>query len=193
MSSPADVENAATAPPVEPEPAFVQSIRKIDRGIARVEEVLLSVCLATLLLIGVLGALKRNFAPPSPFWIDEVIRYAVFFIGLTGAALAAQADRLFNIDMFTRLMSPRAKLAMHVLQGAFVIMVCWFIFTGSMKLFESLKDEHGELISPAAGSMSLPIAVTLIAVHSLLHIIADLYYLVSGVKPPAHALPKSGH
>ncbi len=197
MSSVVEAEIAAhlgeDKEPLPPEPRFVLAVRKLDRGLARVEEVLLSLCLATLLLIGVLGALKRNFAPPSPFWIDEVIRYAVFFIGLTGAALAAQADRLFNIDMFTRLMGPRARIAMHVLQAVFTIVICYFIFRGSLKLYESIKDEHGELIPPAAGSMSLPIAMALISIHKGLHIVADLYYLVTGTTPPTLALPKTGH
>jgi TRAP-type C4-dicarboxylate transport system permease small subunit len=197
MSSVVEAEIAAhlgeDKEPLLPEPRFVLAVRKVDRALARVEEVLLSVCLATLLLIGVLGALKRNFAPPSPFWIDEVIRYAVFFIGLTGAALAAQADRLFNIDMFTRVMKPRARLVMHVVQAVFVIVVCYFIFRGSLVLFASLRDERGELIPPAAASLSLPIAMTLISVHQGLHIVADLYYLVTGTEPPAVALPKSSH
>jgi len=197
MSSVVEAEIAAHLgedhEPEPPEPRFVLTVRHIDRGIARIEEVLLSVCLAILLLIGVYGAFKRNFAPPSPFWVDEIVRYAVFFLGLTGAALAAQSDRLFNIDMFTRLLSTRGRLVVHVLQAAFTILVCWFIFRGSLWLYESIKDEVGELIPPGAASMSLPIAMTLISVHMALHMVCDLYYLVTGAEPPTEALPRSSH
>src|SRR5688572_5349528 len=113
MSSIAEAQRAAQVgehDPLPPEPRPVAVLRGIDRGLARLEEVLLSAALLTLLLVGVFSALKRNFFPPSLFWADEVIRYAVFLTGLLGAALASQSERLFNIDMFARLMSVRGKL-----------------------------------------------------------------------------------
>jgi TRAP-type C4-dicarboxylate transport system permease small subunit len=194
MSSLAEAQRAAGgAEPLPPEPGFVQSIRKLDRGLALVEEVVLATFVAILLFVGVYGAYKRNIAPLSPFWSDELIRYAVFFIGLTGAALAAQSERLFNIDMFTRLLGVRGKLVLKILQAAFTIGVCWIFFSSSMVLRASLIGEKGELIPAEIAVLSLPIAMTLISIHMFLHILIAGYYLSTGKVPPEMAVPKVGH
>ncbi len=168
-------------------------LRKIDRGLAVFEEAILAVFLLMLILVGVYGAYTRNIAPPSPFWSDEIIRYCVFFIGLTGAALAAQSERLFNIDMFTRLLGVRGRLVLKMVQSAFTITICWLVFDASMVLRASLVGEEGELIAPDIAVLSLPIAMSLISAHLLLHLVIAGYYLTAGKTPPEMTLPKVGH
>lgn len=194
MSSVAEAQRAAgEAPPLPPEPPVVATLRKVDRFLARIEEAFLALFLGVLIIVGVYGALKRNFAPPSPFWSDEIIRYSVFFIGLTGGALAAQSERLFNIDMFTRLLGVRGRLVLKILQSAFTIVVCWFIFSSSLVLREMLAGEEGELIAPTTGVLSMPTAMVLISVHLVLHAVIAAYYLVTGKTPPEMLTPKVGH
>ena len=176
--------------PRPPEPGPVPTLRAIDRGLARVEGVAVTFFLFVLIVVGVFGALKRNFAPPAPFWTDEVIRYSVFFIGLVGAALAAQSERLFNIDMFTRALSVRGKLIMRIVSAAFTLYVCWLFFTGSLALRTILLDEKGEVVDPRWGVLSLPTAMVFIGAHMLLHIAIDVYYLASGTRPPEFELPE---
>src|SRR5215813_6591694 len=106
MSNLAEAQRAAhlgSDEPVVDEPRFVSILRTIDRALAHVEGFVVTLCLFALVVIGAFAALKRRFAPPAPFWTDEFVRYMVFFIGLIGAGLAAQSDRLFNIDLFARL------------------------------------------------------------------------------------------
>jgi TRAP-type C4-dicarboxylate transport system permease small subunit len=196
MSSLAEAQRAAHVgdePPAPPEPHLVRVLRSLDRGLAKLEEVALALCLLALLLVGVLGALKRNFFPPSPFWIDEAVRYSVFFIGLLGAALATQSDRLFNIDMFARLMSVRGKLIVRMLASAFTIGVCFIFLESSLILREVLKGEEGELFEPTTGILSLPIAMIAIMVHLTLHFLIAGYYLVTGGTPPELAGPQAPH
>jgi TRAP-type C4-dicarboxylate transport system permease small subunit len=176
--------------PRPPEPGPVPTLRAIDRALARIESVAVTIFLFVLIFVGVFGALKRNFAPPAPFWTDEAIRYSVFFIGLVGAALAAQSERLFNIDMFTRALKVRGKLVMRILAAAFTLYVCWMFFTGSLALRQILVDEKGEVIDPKWGVLSMPAAAILIGVHMLLHIAIDVYYLASGHAPPEFELPE---
>lgn len=197
MSNLAEAQRAAHLGEDEPipvEPRFVATLRTIDRGFMHVEGVAVTFCLFVLIVVGVYGALKRNFAPPAPFWTDEIIRYSVFFIGLVGAALAAQADRLFNIDMFTRAFGVRGKLIIRIVSATFTIYICWLFFSGSITLRDILLDEKGEILDPKWGVLSLPTAMVLIALHMLLHILIDAYYLATGKTPPELAavqVPKS--
>src|SRR5262245_4605184 len=124
MSNLAEAKRAAelgsdSAKPVEPRP--VELLRRIDRALMHVEGALVSLCLFALIVVGAYAALKRRFMPPAPFWTDEIVRYMVFFIGLVGAALAAQSDRLFNIDMFARGIGVRPRLVVRMIVAAFTI------------------------------------------------------------------------
>jgi len=195
MSSPAEAHGATHAGSIEsppPEPGFVRGLRIVDRAISRVEEAVLAVFLLVLLLVGVYGAYKRNISPPSPFWADEIIRYTVFFIGLTAAALAAHSDRLFNMDLLTRALSVRGRLAVKIVAGILTIVVCWLFFRSSLVLRETLLGEKGEVVSPEIGVLSLPIAMTLIAVHLVIQIVIAGYYLASGRTPPEAWTPDGG-
>jgi TRAP-type C4-dicarboxylate transport system permease small subunit len=196
MSSPAEPRGATPAgtdetPP--PEPGAIAALRRIDRVVARLEEAVLAVFLLVLLLVGVYGAYKRNVSPPSPFWADEVIRYTVFFIGLTAAALAAHADRLFNMDLFTRGLSLRGRLGMKIAAAIVTIGVCWIFFESSLVLRRSLLGEEGELLPPEIGVLSLPIAMALIMLHLAVQIVVAAYYLATGKTPPEMFIPKAGH
>lgn len=197
MSSLAEAQRAAglgDGPPAPPDPPFVAALRAIDRGLAKLEEFVLALFLLILLLVGVVGAVKRNFLPPSPFWIEEAVRYSVFFIGLVGAALAAQSDRLFNIDMFARLFNVRGKLVVKILSAIFTIAVCWMFMKSSFVLREvALAGEEGELLAPETGILSLPIAMIAIMSHLALHVLIAAYYLVTGKTPPELAVPKAPH
>jgi TRAP-type C4-dicarboxylate transport system permease small subunit len=168
------------------EPGLVPLLRRADVVLARLEEVALAISLAVMILLGVYQAIKRNFFGASPFWIDEVIRWSVFFVGLTGGALAAQSDRMINIDMCTRLFSPRGKLILRILTALFTVTVCWLFIDGSMIVRDILAapGEEGEVIRPGTAWLALPIAMGLIAVHMLLHAAADVIYLVTGRIPP---------
>jgi TRAP-type C4-dicarboxylate transport system permease small subunit len=176
--------------PRPPEPGPIPTLRAIDRGLSYIEGIAVTIVLFVLIFVGVYGAVKRNFAPPAPFWTDEIIRYSVFFIGLIGAALAAQSERLFNIDMFTRALSVRGKLVVRIVAALFTIYVCWMFLVGSFELRTILLDEKGEIIDPKWGVLSLPTAAILIGAHMLLHIAIDGFYVATGQTPPDFEMPE---
>ncbi len=175
--------------PPPPEPSFVISLRAVDRVFAKIEEMALAALLMTLIFLAVYQAYKRNVAPPSPYWPDELIRYSVFYIGLLGAALASQSDRLINIDMLTRLFSPRGKLIIRLVTTAFTLGVCVLLVKGGFHVrdINVQLHEEGELISPATGILALPVGAALIGFHLTLHAVIDIYYLATGRKPPESA------
>jgi TRAP-type C4-dicarboxylate transport system permease small subunit len=178
------VADALSPPPDEP--GLIKGLRKLGRGLSKVEEVVLAALLVTLIVLAVYNAFKRHFDPPSPYWPDEIIRYAVFSIGMLGAALAANTGRLMNIDLVVRLFSPRGRVVLRVLAGMFTLVVCYLLFMGSLEVraVNLRLDEHGEIITPATGILVLPIAAVLIGVHITLHAIIDVYYLAIGRLPP---------
>jgi TRAP-type C4-dicarboxylate transport system permease small subunit len=200
MSSLAEAQRTAGDGGHEPppdEPPFVQLLRRVDGRIGRAESMVLLVLIGVLLLVGIYAVIARKIfvgQPEYTVWTFEVIRYTVFFIGCTGAALATQGDRLFNIDSFTRMFSPRGRLIVRLLTAAFTIGVCIFLVRAGLALRGVVADERSELVPPGLGSLSLPIAFALIIIHVLLHVTIDVHYLLRGKVPPelTHApVPKA--
>jgi TRAP-type C4-dicarboxylate transport system permease small subunit len=175
----------ALSPPSD-EPGIIKGLRKLGRALSRVEELVLAALLVTLICLAVYNAYRRHFAPPSPYWPDEIIRYSVFSIGMLGAALAANTGRLMNIDLVVRLFSPKGRIVLRILTALFTLVVCYLLFMGSLEVraVNLRLGEQGEIISPAQGILVLPIAAILIGVHITLHMIIDAYYLAIGRLPP---------
>jgi len=47
--------------------------------------------------------------PEPPEWTTPTILLLVFIVGMLGLALAAQSDKLINIDLFSRVLKPKAS------------------------------------------------------------------------------------
>jgi TRAP-type C4-dicarboxylate transport system permease small subunit len=184
----ADVEAAAGGdgkPPEDPDaPGLVKGLRAFDRVFARLEEIIIGVSLLGLILLGAYKAVRLNIYPPLPTWAGELISYAVFTIGLFGAALSAQSNRLFNIDQMSKLFGPRGKLVLRIIIGVFTIAVCAIFVRASVTLREIVSDETGHLVEPKWGVLILPAGLALIALHYFIRMICDLVYLFSGKVPP---------
>lgn len=182
------MESAALAPSEHPthpaEPAPIKLLRVLDHSLGYAEQVALAVALGTLIFVGAYQALMRNAFAKNPFWIDETIRYSVFFIGLLGGALAAQSDRLITIDMITRLLPVRGRLLLRIIGAIFTIGICVLLWKSSLLFRSVILDEKGEVMRPATALLALPVGAALIAVHLALHTIVDSYYLVLGRLPP---------
>jgi TRAP-type C4-dicarboxylate transport system permease small subunit len=164
----------------------VRWLRAVDKGLARIEEMFLAAALVVLIFLATYQAYKRNYAPPAPYWTDELIRYAVFAIGLLGAALATQSERLINVDLFTRVMTKRGRLIAKVLTAVFTIYMAWWFVKGGLHVRRINQELHesGEVIAPATAILALPIGAALIGLHLTLHSLIDLYYLVTGKEAP---------
>lgn len=148
----------------------------------------LSLCALTLFVLH--GAVMRledaGKLPQNGFWIDELVRYSVFFIGLVGAALATHAVKLINIDLFTRFFGLRGRLVLRLIAGAFSVFACVLLFQGGLvvRTINQRLAEEGELIAPGTAIIALPLAATLIAVHQLLLMAQDAWYLRARRCPP---------
>src|SRR5215475_13233944 len=171
MSSLAEAQRTAGEGGQEPppdEPPFVRMLRRVDGGLARVEAFILLVLIGILLLVGIYAVVAGKIfvgQPEYTVWTFEVIRYTVFFIGCTGAALATQGDRLFNIDSFSRMFTPRGRLIVRLITAVFTIFVCFLALRAGLALRAVVADERSELVPPGLGSLSLPIAFALIILH----------------------------
>jgi TRAP-type C4-dicarboxylate transport system permease small subunit len=179
-------DDVVEAPAGPDEPPLIRGLRALDRWMAKGEEFVLAILLVELICLAVYQAYKRNLAPPSPYWPDEIIRYSVFSIGMLGAALASHSARLMNIDLVVRLLPLRGRVIMRVFSTLFTLVVLYLLLRGGLfvRAVNIKLHEHGEIIRPATGILVLPIAAVLIGLHMAAHMVIDLYYLAAGKLPP---------
>ena len=188
--------------PAPEETGFVGAVRWTDRAIAKAEELSLTFVLLALLFLGVYQLVTVHWFPPAPYWSRDVIHYCVLYIAVVAGALAAQSDRLFNIDMFARFFNQRGKLLIRILTAAFTLVICWVAYKAGMRLRDILAGEADEVAAEApawwlvklkdSAPYFIPFGMLLIASHFALHILIDGYYLVTGKPSPdvADVVPK---
>lgn len=185
----ADTPDPGSAEPAASEdPGWVQTLLMVDRAIGRVEQSLLVLFLGSLIGIGAYQAIGRNFFNNSPVWTFEVLRYCVFFIAMTGAALSAHTKQVIRMDVLTRILPPKGRAYTRIVTALFTIFICFFLAYAALKLRGALLDERDyEFIRPATGVLAIPIGMGLIAFHMLVQITVYAVALARGELPEEDA------
>jgi TRAP-type C4-dicarboxylate transport system permease small subunit len=74
----------------------------------------------------------RNLFDAGIVWGDLLIRILVLWVGLSGAMVASRENRHISIDIITRYLPPRAKIAADAITALFAAAVCsiaaWYSF-----------------------------------------------------------------
>lgn len=173
------------------EPSSVRALRAIDDALGMLEHVLLAVFLAVLIAVGTGQAIATKLGS-SWAWSFEIIRYSVFFIAMTGAALSAKTEQLIAMDFVTRLLSPRGRARLRLVLRLFTIAVCVLLIIGGKMLSNAATATLYHVINPRWGLMALPIGAAMMAAHVLLHSAIDIIYMARGEVPPDGA-QRSAH
>lgn len=182
----AEATGERAAAPAGPEPIPIPGLRALDRALGQIEHVLVAASLLALIFVGTYQSVASHIFDSNASWPFEIIRYAVFFVAMSGAALAAQRQRMISMDFVCRLLPPRGKVLVRLAIGVFVVFLCVLLYQGGMQLRDGAmqSSEPYEHISPATGLLALPFGAALIALHYALHVVIDALYLARGELPP---------
>lgn len=173
-------------------PGSVRMLRAIDKALGTFEHALLVVLLLVLIGVGAGQAIATKLGT-SWAWSFELIRYSVFFIAMTGAALSAHTEQLIAMDFVTRLVKPRRRAQLRVVLRLFTICVCVLLIVGGKMLAGAATATLYHVINPRWGLLALPVGAGLMATHVLLHTAIDVIYLIRGRTPPGGGVPRSAH
>lgn len=149
--------------------------------------------LAVVVVVAATAALSDRIAgaPLGRWWFD-VVRGGTFSIAMIGAVFASHHQRHLAMDLVSRRLPPRGRLMLRVVLAVFVIGIAALLVQSGMHQLDTVGDEGGEhLISTHTIVMFMPIGAVLIIVHTALHMVIDLDYLVRKKLPPERA--RSGH
>lgn len=168
-------------------------VRKLDNMIGVGEQVVLvGILIAVVLTAASHALLDRFFHIHIPFK-DDVIRAGTFAIAMLAGAFATHQAKHLSMDLISRRLSPRARLFLKVLLALFVtFMVVMLIRSG----FHNITNEQqfaaeDKIISRVRIAWLIPIGGFLIILHTVLHTIIDVDYILRKKTPPEKM--RSGH
>ena len=126
----------------------MELITKLDKGLAKAEEIIMALTLVGMVLLAAAEVLSRNIWHTGFAWALETLLNATLFLGLLGAAVATSEGRHLNIDLLSRVVKGRAKYLLKVLIGVFAVIVCMLLSLGGWQCFELAYDA---VVKEAAG------------------------------------------
>ncbi len=174
-----------------------RGVRKLDDVLGRVEQAFVFGLLALVVIVASLAALHDRFSSDHlGRWWHYIVRGGTFATAMFGAVFATQQQRHLAMDLISRRLSPRGRLILGVALKALTIGVAALLFDSGLRQREVAGGSEslnvlGLRIIDADIVTSISIGAALIALHSLLHMVIDLDYLVRGKLPPERA--RSGH
>jgi TRAP-type C4-dicarboxylate transport system permease small subunit len=178
------VSTTTTSSTKSADPPWVLALLGIDRVVGLLEQAALVLLLGGLIFIGAYQAIGRNFFNHSNAWSFEVLRYSVFFIAMTGAALSAHTKQIIRMDVMTRVLSPRGRAYVRLLTAVFTVGICWLLFQAGLNLRDVLLDERDfALIPPSIGVLAIPGGALLIAFHVTIQQVVTVTRMARGELP----------
>jgi TRAP-type C4-dicarboxylate transport system permease small subunit len=139
-------------------------LNSIDEIIAKIELIILMVLLSLMVIISFTQVVLRNIFETGISWADPMLRYTVLWLAFIGASIATRENRHINIDVLTRLLSPKLKKIVSILTNLFALSVCLILLKSSIdfikiemqfpsEIFLGLKNWMLEIIIPIGFSM----------------------------------------
>jgi len=178
----------------------MEFITKIDRSLAKAEEVTLALLLVGMVVLAALQVLLRNIWHTGFDWADVSVQNATVLLGLLGGAVATSEGRHLNIDLASRALKGRAKLGLRVVIGLFAAVVCAVLTYGGWEAFKvnytpwvanipagwsawkNLSVQFAEGSVPQwLSQLFFPFGFGLIGLHFVLRLARDAESLVTGV------------
>ena len=171
------------------EPRLAYHLRRIDGVIGITEAALLAFFVAALIAVGAFQAITGNVFGKTFNGTNEVIRYSVFCIAMTGSALAAQRKRLISMDVLSRLLSSKARAVLRIVLAFFTVAMCLLLAHGAWQVYLVARGEDYELVPKAISIFFFPAGAVLIAFHITVHAVIDALHLWAGHAAPEPPAP----
>ncbi|UCF91479.1 MAG: TRAP transporter small permease [Desulfobacterales bacterium] len=118
---------------------------RVDAIISRVEQLLIVVCLSLMILVAFAQIVLRNFFATGFSWGDSLIRYLVVWVGFIGAAVATKEGKHISIDVFSRWVTGRGRIAIQFVAQLFSALICGLLTYAALKFVRN-EAEMGSLI-----------------------------------------------
>lgn len=99
-------------------------LKTLDKWGRRTEDAVLALLLLGMMVLATLQIVLRNVFDSGLIWADELLRLTVLWVALVGAIAASRADKQISINVLSRFLPERLRLAVSVVVDLFTAFVC---------------------------------------------------------------------
>ncbi len=146
------------------------AMQRVLRIIHRFEDALLALVVAVMIFLAGSQILLRNLFDTGFAWADPMLRLLVLWVGLLGALAASRTDKHIAIDVFSRMLGPRALAGARSITTLFTAAVSGLIAYHAGR-FVAMEREAGIVgvagLSAWVLELIIPVGFGLIAVRYL--------------------------
>jgi len=104
--------------------SFLQIVQRLRLVCTICENGLLTLMLISMIGLGTLQIVQRNFFGSGFIWTDELLRLLVLWLAMAGAVAASRDDRHIVIDLLSRFLNDRHALLVRTILDLFTTTVC---------------------------------------------------------------------
>jgi TRAP-type C4-dicarboxylate transport system permease small subunit len=147
-------------------------LRLLNRGLVRVETVLLVVFLGVTVVLAFAQVVMRNVFGTGLLWGDPLVRHLVLWTAFMGAAIATSEDRHISIDAINKFLPIRARHFVKVITSLFAAVTCYFLASAAWVFIQDERAAGGELVLSIPswiGLSILPVGYVLLMIHFFLN------------------------
>lgn len=141
---------------------------------------MLVIILSIMIVLAVFQIISRNLFAEGAVWIDPLLRTLVLWVGLSGAVVAARADKHIRIDVFTRRFPRHILVFIERFVYLFTVFICLLIAWHAARFVIS-EYEYGTI-----AFSGLPAWVTALIIPVSFFLIAVRYMILLVVPPHRH-------
>lgn len=148
-------------------------IGRILRLVHGIEDGLLVLLLAALVVLAAAQIVLRNVFGSGILWADPALRVLVLWVGMAGALAATRDDRQITVDVVARWAPSRWRAGIRVVTDLFTAGVCGMLAWHGVRLVAGDRqagiDAFGDVPLWLCEAV-LPVAFAVIAVRSVLRV-----------------------
>ncbi len=151
----------------------MNTIRKINDGLAKFETVLLMYITLFMVFGSFLQVVLRKFNYGFE-WGDILIRHLVLWIGFIGASLATKQEKHINIDVFARFAGKNHKRIARIITDSFAVIISLFLAKAGLDFVCSEIEFSSPLfgnVMPYYFEIIIPVGYLLIALRFIFNLL----------------------
>ena len=168
----------------DPRAWFSEGMQQIGRLLERLEEAVLLLLIAAMILLACVQIVLRDFWGGGVSWADPLLRVMVLWAGLLGAVVATKMDKHISIDLASHLLPKGIFRWLRVLRYLFATGVCLVLtwVAADFVLQEAGQGNGQEMAGIASWQLNLvfPIAFAGIALRFLISSVGSVRVALAG-------------
>ena len=166
-----------------------QRRNRIERLITRIEEIFFVLILLTIVILGFLPIILRNFFQTGVTWTEPMARQLVLWIALFGASSATVDRKHISIDIVGHFLPSRWKSALRACTGIMAGAICGIMtwisirfvkeeaqYSSASPIFTSVPEWIFELV--------LPIGFAILTLRFAIAVWQDAINAIDGFRHP---------